>query len=136
MPAQSGPHDARGESVDCDPCVLKLASQFECEQQVGQLALTVAERLVVVTFTVQVIKVDLAVLVKLRGNYDDAARSRGLQDVQQEVSEEEVTQVIHAELHLKTLLCLCVGTLVDACIVDEHVNPGFLLKGAERFKSI
>lgn len=129
MPAQPGPHDARGESVDRDPGALQPMSQFECEQQVGQFALAVAERLVVVIFTVEVFKVDLAVLVKLRGNHNDAAGGGALQEVQQEVSEEEVTQVVHAELHLETILGLCVGTLVDACVVDEHVNPGLLLKG-------
>ncbi len=134
MPAQPGPHDARGESIDCDPRALQLAGQFECKQQVGQLALTVAESLVVVSFTIQVIEVDVAVLVKLRGNHDNAAGRRGLQEVQQEVSEEEVTQVIHAELHFKAIFCLCVGTLIDACVVDEHVNLGFLLKG-QRIKS-
>lgn len=106
MPSQAGPHDARGERVDRDPRALQLASQFEREQQVGQLTLTVAEGLVVFTFTIQVIEVDVAVLVELRGNHNDAAGSRGLQAVQQEVREEEVTQVIHAELHLKTILCL------------------------------
>lgn len=49
------------------------------------------------------------------------------------MSEEEVTQVIHTKLHLKTILCLCVGTLVDACVVNEHVNLGFLLKGQKNF---
>ena len=129
MPAQSGPHDARSESVDCDARALQLTSQFECKQQVGQLALTVAEGLIIIIFTIQVVKVDVAVLVKLRGNDDDATGSRSLQEVQQEVSEEEVTQVIDTELHLKTILCLSVGTLVESCIVDEHINPGFLLNG-------
>lgn len=95
MPAESGPHDARGERIDRDPRALQLPCQFECEQQIGQLALTVAERLVVVTFTVQVIEVDVAIFVQLRGNHDDAAGSGVLQEVQQEVSEEEVAQVIN-----------------------------------------
>lgn len=129
--AESGPHDARGESVDRDPRALQPASQLQREQQVGQLALTVAERLAVVLFTVQVVEVDVAVLVELRGDHDDAAGSGGLQPVQQEVSEEEVTQVVHAELHLKAVLRLGVGALVDARIVDEHVDLGFLLNGRE-----
>lgn len=122
VPAQSGPHDARGESVDCDACPLQLTGEFQSKQQVGDLALTVAEGFAVASFTVQVIKVYVAVFVQLRGNHDDAAGSRRLQEVQQEVSEEEVAQMIHTKLHLKAILCLCVGTLVQACVVDEYVN--------------
>lgn len=127
MPAKSGPHNTRGESIDCDPCAFQLASQLKRKQQVGQLALTVAECLIVVIFTIEVVKVDVAIFVKLGGNHDDAAGGGCLHEVQQEVSKKEVAQVIHAELHLKTILCLCVRTLVDARIVDEHVNLRFLL---------
>ncbi|KAF3850069.1 hypothetical protein F7725_019788 [Dissostichus mawsoni] len=89
--SQSGPHDAGGESVDCDPRALQLTSQ-------------------------------------LQRNNNDAAGGRRLQEVQQEVGEEDVAEVIHTELHLKIILRLCVGTLVDSSIVDENVNLGFLLK--------
>ncbi|KAA8583052.1 hypothetical protein FQN60_015598, partial [Etheostoma spectabile] len=65
-----------------------------------------------------VVKVDVAVLVKLRGNNDDATGSRGLQEVQQEVSEEEVTQVIHTELHLKPILCL---SRSEVQVFDDHL---------------
>lgn len=48
------------------------------------------------------------------------------------MGEEEVTQVVDPQLHLKTLLCLRVGTLVNSCVVDEHVDLLFFLTGAVR----
>lgn len=125
--SQSGPHHPRGEGVDRDRRALELMSQLECEQQVGQLALTVAESFVVVPFAVQVVKVDVAVFVEFGGNDDNAAGRRSLEEVQQQVSEEEVAQVIHSKLHLKTIFCLRVGTLIDPGVVDQHINLRFLL---------
>ena len=52
----------------------------------------------------------------------------------QQVGEEEVTQVIHTKLHLISILGLHVGTLVNACIVDQHINLRLLLMGQRHLK--
>lgn len=38
-----------------------------------------------------------------------------------------MAQVIDAELHLEAIFRLSEGTLIDACVVDKHVNLGFFL---------
>ena len=132
VPPQPGPHDAGAHRVHRDPRGhAQPARQLHAEQQVGQLALAVAEGLVVAALAVGVVEVDVAVLVELGGDHHHPAGLCRLQPVQQEVGEQEVAQVVYAKLHLKALHCFGVGTLVDACVVDEHVNLGLLLIGPE-----
>lgn len=43
--------------------------------------------------------------------------------------------MVEPQLHLETLLSLGEGTLVDACVVDEHVNFLFFLMWGDRRKT-
>ena len=52
---------------------------------------------------------------------------RFLDEWQEELCEEEMTQVVGAKLHVEAILCLPLGTGHDASIVDEDVNLGLLL---------
>ena len=46
----------------------------------------------------------------------------------EQVGQEEVTQMIHSELHLEAILCQSVWTHKDSCVVNENVDPWFFFK--------
>lgn len=127
VPAQFGPYNTRSEGVYSYLSTIQPAGQLASEKQVGELALAVAERFVVVLFAVQVLKVDAPILVEFGGDHDNAAGRRLLQEVQQEVCQKKVTQVVHSQLHFEALFCPTVGTLVEASIVDKNINLWLLL---------
>lgn len=132
VPAEVGPHHARGEGVDGDARAVQAPRQLAGEKQVGQLALAVAEGLVVVSSAVQVIKIDVAVLVELGRDHHDAAGCRGLQQVEEQVRKQEVAKVVNAQLHLEAFLRLGVWALEDASIVYKHIDLGLLLTRTEK----
>lgn len=121
VPPQISPHYARSQSVHRDSAALQPTGQLTGEQQVGQLAATVRRGLVVALLTVQVLKVNVTAFVEFGGDDHDATGGRPFQQVQQQVGEQEVSQVVHPKLHLEAILRFGVRTLVDTCIVDQHV---------------
>lgn len=90
-------------SVRRDPLALRHPGQLLGEVDVGQLAAAVGEEGEQVV--VQVLEVQLLVLVVFAGEGDNPARGGLFQAAQQQVSEKEVTQVVHTETHAEVIVC-------------------------------
>ena len=102
-----------------DPPATESALELEREQQVGELA--VAVRLAGVVrprMPVQIVEVDLSACVGVRGDRDDPAG-----DVrQQQIGQDEVTEMVRADLALEAIGGSPFRDQHDPGVVDEDVD--------------
>ena len=108
-----GTHTAIGETV----------IELDCEQDVGGLRPPVAEpRLVRRAFEVGVVEVHVAEPVPSRAERHDAGRRGGDERGCEQVREQEVPEVVGAELQLEAVGGGAEGASHDTGVVDEHVE--------------
>ena len=108
--------------VDRDAGVLQPPCQLLGVEDVGKLRLRVGLVLVVVLLPVQVLPVHGAHFVgHARDDDDPRAESRGgrlLEERREQLREEEVAEVVGAELHIEAVLGLPLGAGHHAGVVD------------------
>lgn len=89
-------------SICSDPLALSDPSQLLSEVDVGQLTAAVCEEGQQVV--VQVLEIKLLVLVVVAGECYHPARSRLFQTAEQQVSQEEVAEVVYPETHAEVVI--------------------------------
>ena len=82
-----------------------------------------------VVVVVQLVEVNLDCPVLTAGDVDDPGAARGpLHEGQEEPGEEEVGEIVDAQLVLEAVLCSPVRRVADTGAVDEDVHPGLRLQ--------
>jgi len=116
-----------------DAAALKAPGQMPGVQQVGQLGLGIGRPAIVGTpREVRVLEVDaagptLGHVVVATGDIDDARRSSGTDARQQLLGQQEMSEVVGAELGLETLPGAPHRRIHDAGVVDEPMDLGVTL---------
>jgi hypothetical protein len=123
---QLGPNGARMQGIDRDIRSAQLFGQVPREEDVRQFALTIGGDFVVRLCAHQVLLVDAALQMGQTGYDYNAAGCGGLDQIQQEIRQQKVSQMIHTDLSLKSIFGQRVGTHHHAGVVDEDVEFGFL----------
>lgn len=127
-------HGVRGDGGDVALLLggAQPPRELGAEEHVGQLALLVRPPRVVRPLRVEVVEVDATGGVRQRREGDDAG-GRGLDEPgQQQAGEEEVAEVVDAELQLEAVLGLHARAGHDAGVVDEQVDAGLRLEDLAR----
>lgn len=121
VPAQLSVHYAGMQRVHSDMGAFKSAGQLPGEEDIGQLALAVRLAAVIGLFAVQVGHLDLTACVCQAGHIHDPTRTGLLQQIQQKIGQQEVGQVICAQLQLDPVLGQHFGTAHNSGVVHEDV---------------
>lgn len=74
----------------------------------------------------ETVKINVAKVVRHGRHVDDPAGTALLQSIQQQVGEEEVTDVVDAEHQPQSILCFT--THENSCVIDEDVQSGLGLQ--------
>lgn len=103
------------EAVAGNVGALEPLGELVGEEDVTQFAVTVfLEELIdavahsQISVSHQTVEIHLPILITFRGHSDHATRPARLQPVQEQHCEQEVTQVIDAKDHPKTILCFSI----------------------------
>ena len=118
-----GPAGMGGGRDDLATCGFELGGEFECEEQVGEFALSVgAAWLVASIVEVEVVEGHLARAMGNARHVDDATVARRKQKVQELTGQREVREVVDAELEFEALLGLAFRRNHHAGVVDQEVQ--------------
>lgn len=119
---QFGVYDARMKSIYRYAGSLQSSRQFSCEQDIRQFTLTIRLSTVVVLFTVQVGHLYFAPSMCQTRHIYHAARTGVLKQVQEQISEQEVAQMIYTELQFNAIFCLHLRTAHNTRIIHQNMQ--------------